>query len=193
MAHIFDHRKMTKLDSPERRKILPPREILCEMGLHEGDIFLDIGAGIGYFSFPAAEIVGKNGKIIATDVSKEMIQELRKRIDNTHIQNIDARQSDGYDIMVEDRSVTFAFMSTVLHEVDDKVRFLTNAKNTLQKNGRLGIVEWIKKTMEMGPPIEERLEPEEVSGILREIGMKVLMVKEYNDYFYYLLAENVEN
>jgi FkbM family methyltransferase len=163
------------------------------MGLHEGDIFLDIGAGIGYFSFPAEEIVGKNGKIIATDVSKEMIQELRKRIDNAHIQNIDVRQSDGYATMVEDRSVTFAFMSTVLHEVDDKARFLTNAKNTLQKNGRLGIVEWIKMAMEMGPPIEERLEPEEVSGILREIGMKVLMVKEYNDYFYYLLAENVEN
>ena len=56
--------------------MLPPEKVLLLTGLKEGDIFLDIGAGIGYFAIPAAEITGESGKVIAADISPEMLDEL---------------------------------------------------------------------------------------------------------------------
>lgn len=40
MTHKFDPVNLSRLDNPERRKALPPREILLELGLKSGDYFL---------------------------------------------------------------------------------------------------------------------------------------------------------
>jgi len=61
MANKFDINNKNKLDNPKRRESLPPYDILKTLGLQEGDIFADIGCGIGYFSIPAADIVGSKG------------------------------------------------------------------------------------------------------------------------------------
>ncbi len=57
MAHKFNVKDMQKLDSPERRKILPPEETLIKIGLNKNQIFIDIGCGIGYFSIPASKLL----------------------------------------------------------------------------------------------------------------------------------------
>jgi hypothetical protein len=49
---------VTDDDIQKRREILPAFQILAVIGLKEGDIFADIGAGTGYFSIPAVEIIG---------------------------------------------------------------------------------------------------------------------------------------
>ena len=76
MSHKFNPASMHKLDNSGRREMLPPEKVLLLTGLKEGDIFLDIGAGIGYFAIPAAEITGESGKVIAADISPEMLDEL---------------------------------------------------------------------------------------------------------------------
>ena len=63
MAHKLDPRECWKLDTPDRRRIMPPDETLVKLGLKENDIFIDIGCGIGYFTIPALDIVGSNGKV----------------------------------------------------------------------------------------------------------------------------------
>ena len=45
--------------------------ILSQIGLRPGDTLADIGSGDGYFSIPAARMVGKTGKVYALDVSAE--------------------------------------------------------------------------------------------------------------------------
>jgi len=87
MPHKFDPQHMAKLD--ERKKILPPKEILLELGLKAGEVMIDIGAGSGYFSIPAVEIVGEKGGVIAVDNSKEMINELSTRVGKSGSGNIE--------------------------------------------------------------------------------------------------------
>jgi trans-aconitate methyltransferase len=52
VAQKFDPKNFKKLDSAERRNIMPPRETLVKLGLRIDDVFVDIGCGTGYFTIP---------------------------------------------------------------------------------------------------------------------------------------------
>jgi ubiquinone/menaquinone biosynthesis C-methylase UbiE len=188
MAHKFDARNMSRLDDAKRRTLLPAREILLEAGLKSGHTFLDVGAGTGYFTFPASEIVEEKGKVIAADISDEMIRELEARVLTKAAHNIEIRKSEEYDIMIDEGIADLALMCAVLHEIDDKPRFLSNLKKALKPAGRLCVMEWQKRAMEMGPPLQERLELGETSELLTKIGFEVVKEKEYNDVFYCVIG-----
>lgn len=79
MTHKFDVQNKCKLDNPKRREMLPIEKVLAEIGLKEDDILADIGCGIGYFSIPAAQLIGSKGKVYALDVKYEMIEDVGKR------------------------------------------------------------------------------------------------------------------
>ncbi len=158
------------------------------MGLKDGDVMIDIGAGSGYFSIPASEIVGDNGRVIGVDNSKEMIEELSSRVDKSGSRNIEIVLSKEYDLAVKESRGDFVFISTVLHEVEDKILFLKEVKKVMKPKGKLAIVEWIKKPMEKGPPIQDRIDSSESADLLLKIGFHEIHSKEYNDYFYFVTA-----
>ena len=174
MVHKINVKEMHKLDSPERRKILPPKETLSNSGLTKNDIFLDIGCGIGYFSIPASKIVGPKGKVYALDKSIEMLEELKKRIIEKKIENIMPILTKDYDFIIDSEIGTFALMSNVLHEVDDKLFFLKETNRILKTEGKLCIIEWQKKETEKGPPIKYRLSELEVKKLLDQTNFILL-------------------
>jgi len=168
MTMQFDPKHSHKLDSPERRKILPPEEILNKLNVTKGDVFIDIGCGTGYFSIPASKIVGPNGKVFALDTSIEMINELNDSISENKIKNITVMQFQKYKIPLPDATGTFALASSVLHEVKDGKKLLMEIYRVLCTGGRLGIIEWQKKETPEGPPIAHKLDPSEVCRTIEE-------------------------
>lgn len=156
MSHRFNG-DFSRLESKERKKILPPTRILEMMSLQRGDTLLDFGCGIGYFSIPALDVVGENGRVIAVDVSKEMLQELRRRAGqrkNLFIVHADSLAGLTADIIL---------LSMVLHEVDNPKEFLKTCCAALRPSGRVVVIDWQKiDTGSLGPPVEERLAKEEV-------------------------------
>ena len=184
MAHKFSPRSMSKLDDPARAKLLPARIILVEAGLRLGQTLLDVGAGTGYFAFPASEIVGEKGRVIAVDVSDEMLEEIGKRVSEKKISNIETRKSMEYDVLIEPSTIDTALLAAVLHEIDDKERFIAMVAGTLKPGGSLCVVEWVKKIMNMGPPVEDRLEIKETAALLERAGLSVVLERKYNDIFY---------
>ncbi|WHH61090.1 methyltransferase domain-containing protein [Petroclostridium sp. X23] len=189
MAHKFDVRNKHKLDNEKRREILPPHKALKELRLQEGDTIADIGCGIGYFSIPAAQIVGESGKVFAMDISLEMIEELERKAENNNISNIKAIVTEENDLKVDDNSVSYAFICNVLHETQDMKLFLTEVKRILTDCGKLVIVEWKKENTDYGPPLEHRLSKEEVYGALKHIGLNNMTYQEVGAYFYAVIAE----
>ena len=55
-------------DNPILGRIRNPYDILRNIGIKEGMSVLDIGAGPGFFTIPAAKIVGPNGRVFALDI-----------------------------------------------------------------------------------------------------------------------------
>ncbi len=147
----------SRLESEERKKILPVGHILQEMNIQRGDTLLDFGCGIGYFSIPALDFVGDEGSVIAVDVSIDMLQELGKRAD--YRKNLKIVHADSLIGL----TANIILLSMVLHEVDNPKEFLQICFAVLKPHGRIIVIDWQKKeTGLMGPPVEERLTKEEV-------------------------------
>lgn len=58
--------------------------------LNKGDTFIDIGANIGYYTVIAADRVGKDGRVIAYEPSKENHAILMRNIDSNSLQQVNA-------------------------------------------------------------------------------------------------------
>ena len=188
MTHKFDINSKHKLDNPLRREMLPPYKILNQLGLKEGDIFADIGCGVGYFSIPAAEIIGKKGTVYAMDIELGMIEEVERRAIEHKLSNIRNIVTDEYDLKIDNKSATFAFICTVLHEVEDQKQFLSEVKGILKAEGNIAIVEWIKKESDWGPPINHRVDMAEVEKLVKECGFTDISCLELNENFYAVKA-----
>ena len=156
MPHRFKG-DFSRLESPERKNILPAKQILQEMKIQKGDTLIDFGCGIGYLSIPALDFVGQDGKVIAIDISKKMLRELAKRAGNR--KNLKIIHGDSLNGLTAD----VILLSMVIHEISNPKEFLKTCFKTLKPNGRVIVIDWEKKdTGTRGPPIDERLTKEEV-------------------------------
>ena len=156
MPHRFKG-DFSRLESEERKKLLPVEYILKEMNIQKGDTFIDFGCGIGYFSIPALEFVGEEGTVIAVDVSSKMLSELTKRAGNR--KNLKIVHAD----TVRGLRADIILLSMVLHEIENPKEFLGICVSSLQPHGRIMVLDWqIQQTAGMGPPMEDRLAKEEV-------------------------------
>lgn len=175
MAHVF-HGSFKHLDGPERHSILPAQELLQQMGIKAGDTVLDFGAGIGYFSIPALDFVGESGKVIAIDLSKRMLKELRKRAgERPNLVISQSRDLGSY-------SADIILLITVFHEVDEPKKFLESCFTHLNSGGRIFVIDWQKKETPHGPPVRIRIAKNEV------LSMTPHPHREHpiHDYFYFI-------
>lgn len=62
-------------------------------------------------------------------------------------------------------------LSNVLHESDDIRGILAEGRRILAAGGRLAVLEWRKERTEKGPPVEERLPPDQVVETANSVGL----------------------
>jgi len=66
--------------------------------LRPGDLVLDAGTGTGFAALAIARIVSEDGHVVGVDVSAGMLQEARKAIHATSLQNIELLEADATDL-----------------------------------------------------------------------------------------------
>lgn len=173
--HKFNIKNLEKLDNPKRRESIPPIETLKKFEIEGTGTLLDVGCGIGYFTIAAAGIL-EDGKVIGIDIMDEILEIAKDR--SQEIGNIEYRKSEEYLFPIEDKSVEYVFISNVIHEVENKIKYFAEIKRVIKSNGYLCIIEWDKKAMEMGPPVEERISIDEIKILASSLDM--IFVKEIN-------------
>ncbi len=192
MVHKFNPESKHKLDNPERRKLLPPEETLCHLGLAEGDIMADIGCGIGYFTLPAARIVGSQGKVYGLDILAEMLEIVEDKARNKHLANVETVQVKENEFMLADKTIQYVLACLVTHEVEDTFAFFREVHRMLEAEGKLAIIEWIKQDSKMGPPIEHRLNNEAVAEVLQQCGYTNIEYIVLNAEMYAVIAKRAK-
>ena len=184
MVHKFDAKNAGILDDPERVKILDPERILDELNITGKTALAYLGCGTGFFSIPAAR---RAKKVFALDISQEMLDILRGKIEREKITNIELILSGESIIPLSDKSVDILLMANVFHELEDRLSLLKEVKRVLKMNGRLTIIDWKKMEMDFGPPIQERLEEKEVIDTCYENGFTLLEKSDIGPYNYLLI------
>lgn len=187
MGHRFDPQRLPALVSERRRQAIRPRELLQRLGLGPGAVVWDLGCGAGFFTLPAAEVVGPTGQVIATDVQPEMVQATREAAAAGNFSNIRVYLTGDYEAPPALPPVDWVLLAYVLHEVAEPRRLLALAAANLKPQGRLVILEWPKEDGPHGPPVAERLSPEEVRSFYEPLQLRPLLYLERKPEYYVLV------
>jgi ubiquinone/menaquinone biosynthesis C-methylase UbiE len=143
-----------------------PAFIFSEIGLKNGDYFLDIGCGPGDYALYAAGIVGESGAIYAVDRWEEMVIDLINTADVQGLNNLIGIISDiTAPLPLENHSIDTCLISTVLHTLalDDCMKsLLDEIHRVLKPDGSMTIIECKKQQASFGPPLHLRISPEEI-------------------------------
>lgn len=168
---------------------MPPVKTLRGFGLKRGMRFLDIGCGPGYFSVPACGVVGKHGRVLACDASPVMIRELREAAKERGCANLTAKRNQGSRIPFPDGCADFALIAFVIHGAADAQPLLLESRRALGKKGAIVMIDWHKKPMDMGPPLDARFRPQELVRELRESGFRKVRWRDFDGNTYFVFAE----
>ena len=159
-----------------------PELIFSELGLKEGDCFLDLGSGPGDYAVRAADIVGGSGKVYALDISSGMIAILNEKINSRGLKNVRAAVADiTGPLPVADNCADVCFLATALHIPGVAKRHKTlfrEISRVLKPGGCVAVVECKKEAAPFGPPQHLRLSPAETEGLITQHGFQKISLTD---------------
>lgn len=175
------------LEDPKRDVYQKPLEVIHALGLKPGEIIADIGAGSGYFTFHLARHVGEKGKVYAVDVSPEMVRHVNRRIRDSKTTNAVAVLADPDDPLLPDQSVNRFFICDVWHHVDNPTKYLALMKKMLKPGGEIVMIDFHKKELPVGPPMQMKIAREDLIKKLEANGFKLTKEHTFLPYQYFLV------
>jgi ubiquinone/menaquinone biosynthesis C-methylase UbiE len=109
--------------------------------LEEKMTVLDIGSGMGFYTFPAARLVGKAGRVIAVDPQEKMLNSLKKRAAKAGLADrVEARLCQMENINVTE-PIDVCLAINVAHEVPDARELFRQVAAVLKPTGKLLLIE----------------------------------------------------
>ena len=100
-----------------------------------------MGCGPGFFSIELAHMVGKTGRVIASDLQEGMLQKLRNSIQETELEKrITLHKCENNKIGLSEK-VDFVLAFYMVHEIPNQEEFFNEVISILKTNGKIFIVE----------------------------------------------------
>jgi len=130
------------LERPERVAEEMPAEMLAVMGLEDGDVVADLGAGSGYYTRRMARLVAPSGTVFAVDIQPEMLELLRIRAEEEGVTGIQLVLSEPDDPKLPEGVVDWILIVDVYHELSDPEPVLARLRASLKPDGRVALVEY---------------------------------------------------
>ncbi len=172
---------------PHRAEWQRPEKIVDYLAVKSGDTVVDIGAGIGYFTVIFSKRVGKNGRVYAVDVEKEMIDYLGKRAEKEGLGNIKTVLAEPDNPTLPKDAIDLIFMGNTYHHIENREDYLAILRRDLKRNGRLTIVDFHVVNKLIGPPINERIPKWKTIEEVIKAGFKLEAEYYFLPYQYFLI------
>jgi predicted methyltransferase len=153
------------LEREDRDREQRPDEVIRAMGLRDGQVVADLGAGTGYFTRRLAKAVAPSGRVYAVDIQPEMIALLKRNVEKAGLANVVPVLGTGDDPRLPAGGIDWILLVDVYHELQQPKAMLARMREALAPGGRIALVEY-------------RLEGSNAEHIRREHRMSVKQVLE---------------
>jgi ubiquinone/menaquinone biosynthesis C-methylase UbiE len=160
---------------------------MTALNIKPGEVIADIGAGSGYFTFRLAHFVGDKGKVYAVDVSPDMIRHVNRRIRETKTTNVVTILADNDDPLLADKSVNRFFICDVWHHVENQTKYLSLMKKMLKPGGEVVMIDFHKKELPFGPPMQMKIAREDLIKQLETNGFRLSKEHTFLPHQYFLV------
>jgi SAM-dependent methyltransferase len=111
---LFINLLAAAMESRLRYRLFPPVHILEGAGILPGQIVLEIGCGTGYFTLPAARLIGGGGFLVAIDVLSESIELVTHKVETAGLKNVRMLIRDALDTGLDGESFDRALLFGVI-------------------------------------------------------------------------------
>jgi arsenite methyltransferase len=175
------------LDDPKRDVYQKPHEVLTALAIEPGEVIADIGAGSGYFTFRLAHHVGDKGRVYAVDISPDMIRHLNRRIRELKATNVTAILADADDPLLADASIDRFFFSDSWHHIENQSKYLSLIKKMLKPRGQIIMIDFQKKELPVGPPMQMKIAREDLIRQMESNGFRLTKEHTFLPYQYFLI------
>jgi ubiquinone/menaquinone biosynthesis C-methylase UbiE len=187
-TRLFRPEDLGELEPPDREEWQQPIRIMDALGIGDGSVVADLGAGSGWFTIRLASRVGPNGTVFAEDIQRPMIQAINVRIESLGIKNVHTVLGTASDPRLP-APVDAVLIVDAYHEMEQPVTLLRNVARRLKPSGRIGIVNFTKEGGGPGPAMEERVDPERVIADAQAAGLRLRSRETFLRYEYLLVFE----
>jgi predicted methyltransferase len=186
-GRLFPPADLGLLEGPDRDAWQQTGRIMDALGIADGAVVADIGAGGGWFTVRLARRVGPNGIVYAEDVQRQMIDAIDRRVQRENFANVRTVLGRDDDPRLPRAALDAVLIVDAYHEVQDRVSLLRNIGTSLKGGGRLGIVDFKSDGGGPGPPLDERIDPAMVIRDAESAGLRLLAHETFLPYQYLLV------
>lgn len=174
------------LEDPKRDAYQKPHEVMEALAIREGEIIADIGAGSGYFTLRLAHHVGAKGRVYAVDVSPDMIRHLNGRVRDMGVLNVSTILAPPDDPLLPQPVDRFLIVD-VWHHVEDQAGYLARMKKGLKPGGQVVMIDFQKKDLPVGPPVDMKISREDLLKQMQAAGFRLVQEHTFLPYQYFLV------
>jgi SAM-dependent methyltransferase len=192
-AHrLFPPLDLGLLEAPDRDLWQKPEFIMDELGIADGSVVADLGAGSGWFTMWLARRVGPNGLVYAEDIQRQMIEVIDRRVQQEALHNVRTILGTADDPHLPANSLDAVLIVDAYHEIEDPQALLEHVARALKPEGRIGIVDFTPGGGGPGPAPDERPSPKAIIETASAAGLHLFKQEGVPPYEFLLMLEKDE-
>jgi ubiquinone/menaquinone biosynthesis C-methylase UbiE len=102
------------MESRFRYRFFGPTKILQGADIYPGQTVLELGCGTGFFTIPAAQLIGEQGCLVAMDVLPEAVETVSGKIQSANLKNVHVVKGDALDTKLAPESMDVVLLFGIL-------------------------------------------------------------------------------
>lgn len=157
--------------------LLDARAILSLAQVRPGMTIADFGVGrTGHLIFPAAQMVGEEGRVYGVDLMKDALRMLEGRRRQYLVHNLDLVHGDieAGNLPIAEKSLDRVFLVHTLPVMQQHVAVAREIRRLLKNDGVAIVIDWRLQTQHpVAPAAQFRLSPQAVDLAFAKAGCEV--------------------
>ena len=173
-------------DSEDRDEWQMPVRVVEALRIGPGSVVADLGAGTGYFTVHLARAVSPGGRVLAIDTEPNLVDYLGKRAEHEGVEGVEPVLADPDDPRIPPGAALRVLVVNTYHHIGGRVDYLRRLQASLAEDGQVVVIDYYKKPLPVGPPLEQKLSRDDVVAEFQAAGYRLASEETFLPYQYFL-------